>query len=58
MTKVFHCGELKEGCTTVIRGATNEDIIQQAKRHAEQEHGHAEHPADKVAQVIAKIRDE
>jgi len=32
--------------------------VAQAKRHAEKEHGHTEHPADKVAQVIARIRDE
>jgi len=58
ITKVFHCGELKQGCTTVIRGATNDDVVAQAKRHAEAEHGHTEHPADKVAQVVARIRDE
>ncbi|MGI8877932.1 MAG: DinB family protein [Candidatus Limnocylindria bacterium] len=58
MTKVFHCGELKEGCAEVIRGSSTEDVVAQAKRHAEKEHGHTEHPADKVAQVIARIRDE
>ena len=58
VTKVFHCGELKEGCAEVIRGSSTEDVVAQAKRHAEKEHGHIEHPADKVAQVIARIRDE
>ena len=58
VTKVFHCGELKEGCAEVIRGSSTEDVVAQAKRHAEKEHGHTEHPADKVAQVIARIRDE
>jgi len=53
MTKVFHCGELKQGCTTVIRGATNDDVVAQAKRHAEAEHGHTDHPADNRRPALA-----
>ncbi len=58
MTKVFHCAELKEGCTEVIRGENADQVIELAKRHAEKDHGHTEHPEDKVAEVRKRIRDE
>lgn len=58
MAKVLHCGEVVAGCTAVIRGETEEDVLRQGRAHAEKDHGIVEHPPEKVAEVKGKIRDE
>jgi len=58
VTKVLYCSEVTPGCTKVIRGETAEQVLELGKRHAELDHGHNEHPAEKVAEVVSKIRDE
>ncbi len=54
----MHCGEVMEGCTVVLRGETEDDVMRQGRQHAEKDHGISEHPPEKVAAVRGKIRDE
>ena len=58
MPKVLYCSEVVERCTAEFRGETDDDVMRQAKAHAERDHGHTEHDPDRVAEVRAKIREE
>ena len=34
MSKVLHCGDVMEGCAQVLRGTTEDEVMQQAGVHA------------------------
>jgi predicted small metal-binding protein len=55
--KTLHCGEIVEGCAYEIEGATEQDVLSQAGRHAVDAHGLTVTP-EVVALVKNHIRDE
>jgi predicted small metal-binding protein len=46
------------GCQHVVRGATEEDVLHQAAKHAAEAHGIKEVTPDLAAKVKSKIRTE
>lgn len=54
--KTLCCGEIVEGCDYRIEGASDEDILAQAGRHAVEAHGMAVTP-EVVAVVQQHIRE-
>jgi predicted small metal-binding protein len=58
MEKVLRCGELMAGCQHVVRGATEEEVVRQAAKHAAEAHDIEEVTPDLVAKVKSKIRTE
>ena len=59
MAKILECASVdpSSGCQHVVRGETEEDILQQAGAHA-QEHGIREVTPELIERVKANIRDE
>ncbi len=57
MTKELHCGEIMEGCPTVIRGESEDEVLKKGARHAREAHGIDELDDDTVSAVRSKIRD-
>ena len=55
--KTLRCGEIMEGCAHQIEGATEQDVLNQAGRHAVDAHGLTVTP-EVVALVKDHIRDE
>ena len=55
--KTLACGELVPGCAQTFRGETEDEILAQAGRHAQEVHGMQVTP-ELVEQVRAHIRDE
>lgn len=58
MAKVLRCGELMAGCQHVVRGATEEEVLRQAAKHAAETHKITDMTPDLVAKVKSKIRTE
>lgn len=58
MTKLLRCRDLGMNCDFEARGATEEDIMQQAAAHARREHQISEVPPELASQVRAAIRTE
>ncbi len=58
MSKVLHCGDVMEGCAQVLRGTTEDEVMQQAGVHAARDHGVSNPPAEVVAKIRAAIREE
>jgi len=56
--KVLHCREVGPNCDWVARGATVEEIMQQAAVHAKAVHGMATIPPELAGKVKAAIKDE
>jgi predicted small metal-binding protein len=54
--KVLRCGELFEGCETVARGESEEEVLKQAAEHARRDHGISQIDAATLAKVKAAIR--
>jgi len=54
----LRCGDLMAGCQHVVRGATEEDVLRQAAKHAAEAHDIKEVTADLAAKVKSKIRTE
>lgn len=52
--KTFRCGDVVPGCTRAFTG-TDEDILRQVAKHAADDHGLTEVPAELVAQVQAAM---
>jgi predicted small metal-binding protein len=52
--KVLRCSDVGPECSFEARGQSDEEILQQAARHATQDHGMAVTPdlADRVRQAI------
>jgi predicted small metal-binding protein len=59
MTKVVECAKVdpSSGCTHVIRGNTDEEVMRKAMEHAKQ-HGIREATPELMAKVKAAIHDE
>jgi predicted small metal-binding protein len=59
MGKVLECAKVdpSSGCTHVVRGKTEEELLRNAMDHAKQ-HGIREVTPDLMAKVKAAIRDE
>ncbi len=58
MAKVLKCADVTGTCPEVIRGQTEDEVLQAAAKHARDQHGMAELPPEVVAKVKAAIRDE
>ena len=56
MTKRLKCGDLVQGCDRVIEGQTEDEVMAQAARHAEKDHGMEVTP-ELAAQVQGAIRE-
>ena len=54
----MRCGDLMAGCQYVARGATEEDVLRQAAKHAAEAHNIKEVTPDLAAKVKSKIRTE
>lgn len=57
MAKELHCGEIMDGCSAVIRGETEEEVLQKGAVHAREVHGIEEMDDETVRAVQSKIRD-
>lgn len=57
MTKELHCGEIMEGCPTVIRGENEDEVLKKGAQHARDAHGIDSLDDETVRTVRSKIRD-
>ncbi len=58
MDKVLRCGDLMAGCQHLVRGATEEEVLRQAVKHAAEAHNIKDDVPDLAAKVKSKIRTE
>ena len=58
MAKVLKCKDVGMDCDFVARGETEEEVLQQAAKHAGTTHGMTEMSDEIVAKVRAAIHDE
>lgn len=58
MAKVLHCRDVGFDCEGVIRGDTEDDVMQQAAEHARVAHGMDEVTPETADQIRSKIQDE
>ena len=56
MAKVLRCGDLMAGCPAVIEGATEDEVLKQAAKHAKEAHKITEVTPDLAAKVKKAIR--
>jgi predicted small metal-binding protein len=58
MAKIVECAKVdpSSGCQHIVRGETEEEVLQKAAEHAKQ-HGIRQVTPDLVARVKANIRD-
>jgi predicted small metal-binding protein len=59
MGKILECGKVdpSSGCTHVVRGKTEEEVMKNAAEHAKQ-HGIRQMTPELMAKAKAQIRDE
>ncbi len=59
MTKIIDCNKVNpaSGCTHVVRGETEQELLKNAEAHA-REHGIVEVTPELLAQIKANIEDE
>ncbi|MGH7849216.1 MAG: DUF1059 domain-containing protein [Thermodesulfobacteriota bacterium] len=57
MTKVLRCRDVGMECDFEAKGETAEDIMQQAAKHAKEEHGMDVIPAEVAEKCQKAIRD-
>lgn len=57
MAKELHCGEIMDGCPAVIRGESEEEVLQKGAQHAREAHGVEEMDDETVRAVRSKIRE-
>jgi len=55
--KQFSCGAVVPGCQAKFTGENEEAILKQVAKHAAQDHGLRDIPANVIAQVRASIRE-
>ena len=55
--KQFACANVVDGCDGVVAGATEDDVLAAAARHATEAHGMTEVPPEVVAAIRAGIVD-
>ncbi len=53
--KSFSCGSVVPGCTAQFSASTEEGILEQVARHAREDHGMTDVPAELVQQVRSHI---
>ena len=53
--KEFRCGEVVPGCDTVIRGSSDDEVLQEVAVHARDEHGMDDVPPEVVDTIKSKI---
>lgn len=58
MAKVLRCKDVGTDCDFEARGETEEEIMEQAAKHAKESHGLDEIPQEMAKKVQAAIRDE
>lgn len=58
MGKVLRCGDLMSGCKHVIRAATEEEVLRQAAKHAQEAHNIKQITPDLAAKVKGAIKTE
>ncbi|NIO04331.1 MAG: DUF1059 domain-containing protein [Proteobacteria bacterium] len=58
MAKVLRCKDVGMDCDFVVRGETEEEILEQTAQHAEAVHDMREIPEEVLAKVRAAIHDE
>lgn len=58
MSKVLHCGDIVPGCEAVVRGDSDEAVMQQAVVHAREAHGIEEIDAATAQVVQAAIKSD
>ena len=58
MTKVLTCREVGMDCDFVARGNSEEEILAQAAKHAQKDHGFESIPPEVIEKVKAAIHDE
>ena len=55
--KQFSCGDVVPGCTAVMRGETEAEVLAQVAAHAKNDHGMEQVPMELVGKVKSMIRD-
>jgi predicted small metal-binding protein len=58
MSKILHCRDVGFDCEGVVRGETEDEVLQQAAAHAAADHGLTEITPEIEAQIRAQIKDE
>ncbi|HEV8641744.1 MAG TPA: DUF1059 domain-containing protein [Methylomirabilota bacterium] len=56
MPKVLRCGDVMPGCTAVLEGRDDAEVMKKAAEHAKGAHGMATIPPDVVNKVRAAIK--
>ncbi len=56
MPKVLRCGDVMPGCTVVLEGRDDAEVIRKATEHAKSAHGMATVPLDVANKVRAAIK--
>jgi predicted small metal-binding protein len=54
----FACGQVVPGCDGVVTGATDDEVVAAAAKHAASVHGMTEVPDEVVASIRAGITDD
>lgn len=57
MGKSLACGDVMPGCNFVAKGATEQEVLQLAGKHAAEKHGLNHPPPEVLAKVKAAIKD-
>lgn len=58
MTKTLHCGDVIDGCDSVLHGSDEAAVLAQAALHAREDHGYTDLDDETVDAVRAAIRTE
>ena len=57
MTKQLNCGDLMPGCSALIEGRDEAEVLAKAAMHARDHHGVTDVPPEVVEKVKASIRE-
>ena len=55
--KQLRCGDLMPGCSAVIEGKDEAEVMQKGAEHAKKDHGMNQIPPDVAQKVRSAIRD-
>lgn len=55
--KQFACGDVVPGCSAVMRGETEEEVLAAVAAHAKEGHGMTEVPVELIGVVRSKITE-
>ncbi len=58
MEKILRCGDLMAGCPVMIKGTSEEEVMQKAAKHAKEAHNINEVTPELAAKVKTAIRTE